>query len=308
MDLDSLTVREVAPTERLQQVYTPRFSPDGARVVYSRWGEGGYRDLYLRDVATGDERRLTVDRAMNQSPCWSADGAHVVFSSDRSGVFNLYAIHLDSGEVRQVTNVLGGAFECAVSHDGETLAYVGFTASGYDLWTMPFDPDAWTEPLPATMAYPAAPRLDEAFVDAATDGPDAASEPDGPDDAAGADGPDGADGASAGEGARKERRGGGEVGTRRRYQPWRTFYPRVIMPTAFEFSSSDFLTDIGISTQLSDVVGLHSLAGTFRWLVDYQRPAGSVQWVWRRPFPTFSASFGRTFRERGAATVFLRRR
>ena len=293
MDLDSLRVREVAPVERLQQVYTPRFSPDGARVVYSRWGEAGYRDLYLRDVASGEERRLTVDRAMNQSPCWSADGTHVVFSSDRSGVFNLYAMHLDSGEVRQVTNVLGGAFECAVSHDGQTLAYVGFTASGYDLWTMPFDPDTWTEPLPATMAYPAAPRLDEAFVDAATDGQAAASDP------------DASDGEEASETPGEAKGAGSEVGTRRRYQPWRTFYPRVIMPTAFEFSSSDFLTDIGISTQLSDVVGLHSLAGTFRWLVDYQRPAGSVQWVWRRPFPTFSASFGRTFRERGGYDRFI---
>jgi hypothetical protein len=40
-------------------------------------------------------------------------------------------------------------------------------------------------------------------------------------------------------------------------------------------------------------------------LLDYGRPAGSAQWSWRRPFPTFGAGFGRTFRVRGGYDRYL---
>jgi Tol biopolymer transport system component len=289
LDLRTKRTTEVGPSERYQQVYTPRFSPDGRSVVYGAWHDGGYRDIYLYDVATQTSRALTRDRASDQAPCWSPDGRTVFFSSDRTGVFNIYAADVENGTVWQVTNVLGGAFECAVSHDGATLAYVGFTASGFDLWSMPLAREEWTPAMNGDMDYPVAPVFGADRVSARTTRGDGAS--------MSSVGSVGVTPSTSPEPS--------EPPTSRRYRPLKTMFPRVIMPTAFEFSSSDFLTDIGVSTELSDVVGLHRLSGTFRWLLDYARPAGSVQWTWRRPFPTFSAAFGRTFRVRGGYDRYL---
>ena len=281
LDLRTKRTTEVGASGRFAQVYTPRYSPDGRSIAYGGWGEGGYRDVYIYDVEEETSRPLTLDRASDQSPCWSPDGRTLFFSSDRTGVFNIYAADLDDGEIWQVTNVLGGAFECAVSHDGETLAYVGFTASGFDLWSMPIRRDQWTPAMNGDMDYPVAPTFAEEDAADGGVGPKRVGELSG-----------------ASETAAHAR-------ASTRYRPIKTMFPRVIMPTAFELSSSEFLTDIGVSTEVSDVAGLHRLSGTFRWLLDYARPAGSVQWTWRRPFPTFSAGFGRTFRERGGYDRYI---
>ena len=134
LDLRTKHTTEVGPSERYQQVYTPRFSPDGRSVVYGAWHDGGYRDIYVYDVASEKSRALTRDRASDQSPCWSPDGRTVFFSSDRTGVFNIYAVDVEDGEVWQVTNGLGGAFECAVSHDG---AWADDLKHGDGVWKGP---------------------------------------------------------------------------------------------------------------------------------------------------------------------------
>ena len=44
-------------SERFEQVYTPRFSPDGTKVAYSAWRKGGYRDIHVIDLATREITR-----------------------------------------------------------------------------------------------------------------------------------------------------------------------------------------------------------------------------------------------------------
>ncbi|MCC6213961.1 MAG: PD40 domain-containing protein [Polyangiaceae bacterium] len=123
-----------------EQVYTPRFSPDGRHVAYGTWTRGGYRDIRVVTVATGEVRRITGDRAIDQQPTWSPDGAHLYFVSDRTGVANVYRHELATGALRQVTNVLTGAYMPELSEDGGTLVYVGYGPDGFDLWSMPVDP------------------------------------------------------------------------------------------------------------------------------------------------------------------------
>jgi len=158
-------VRDLVPSAPFDQAYTPRFSPDGSRVAYSAWTAGGYRDIRIVDVATGHVDSLTRDRAMDMQPVWSADGSIVYFSSDRTGIFNIYARDMRTAELRMVTNTDRGALSPAVSDDDKTLVYVGYTTEGYDLYAMALDPsrslpapDAPADrpaPLPEPSAIPA---------------------------------------------------------------------------------------------------------------------------------------------------------
>jgi hypothetical protein len=142
--------RIVMRSRALEQVFTPRWSPDGMRIAYSAFSHGGYRDIWLLDVATGERTRLTYDRAIDRGPVFSRDGKTLYFSSDRTGIANLYAYDLASAQLTQITNVLGGAFQPDVSPDGKTLVYVGYTSKGFDLYTLPL---AQAATLPATPSY-----------------------------------------------------------------------------------------------------------------------------------------------------------
>ncbi|MDC0749841.1 BamA/TamA family outer membrane protein [Polyangium mundeleinium] len=146
--------RDLVPSARFEQAYTPRFSPDGRSIAYSAWTTGGYRDIRVVDVATGSFENITHDRAIEANPTWSSDGKTLYFSSDRSGVPNIYAYDVASRALKQVTNVRVGALQPAVSPDDKTLVYVGYTSKGYDLYAMPLDPARFLDAPPAPTDRP----------------------------------------------------------------------------------------------------------------------------------------------------------
>lgn len=137
--------RDLVPSLRFEQVYTPRYSPDGTMVAYSHWRKGGYRDVRIVDIATGRVRAITNDRALDMQPVFSSDQRTLYFASDRSGIPNIYAYDLATGGLKQVTNVRTGALSPAVSEDGKTLVYQGYSHKGYDLYAMPLDPSRFLD-------------------------------------------------------------------------------------------------------------------------------------------------------------------
>jgi hypothetical protein len=124
---------------RFDQAFDPAWSPDGETLAFSAWTEGGWVDLYLWERRSGAVRRLTEDRARDITPRFTPDGRHLVFSSDRSGIYNLYRLALDDGALAQLTNVLGGAFSPDLSPDGKSVVYSGFDGDGYELYRLALD-------------------------------------------------------------------------------------------------------------------------------------------------------------------------
>ncbi|MGD8318411.1 MAG: hypothetical protein PVH76_11715, partial [Myxococcales bacterium] len=142
----------LVPSKRFEQVYTPRFSPDGTKVAYSVWRRGGYRDIQVIDLQTREIVEVTHDRAMDTGPAWSPDGSRLYFSSDRTGIANIFAWEPDSGNTVRLTNVVSGAYTPAPSPDGTQLAYIGYTSRGYDIYLLDLE---------ETPVRPAAPYIDD---------------------------------------------------------------------------------------------------------------------------------------------------
>lgn len=130
---DPVTLGELEPGE---QVYDPRWSPDGRHVAASVLvSDDGGRQIVLFD-RDGRRRTLTSGSPRNLTPCWSADGTKVFFTSDRGSVFDIHSVDVTTGELERLTNVVSGAFSPAAHPDGESLVFVHALATGWEIRTL----------------------------------------------------------------------------------------------------------------------------------------------------------------------------
>ena len=256
LDLDTREVVEIPPMDRVSQVFSPRWAPDGQRVAFSGWREGGFRDIYVYDRGSGELTPITRDRFVDIEPSWTPDGRYILFSSDRDEVMNVYAYDVAEAKLWQVTNVLGGAFEPVPSHDGERFAYIGASSTGYDLWVMDLDPESFIEPLPVVEPLP---QVDD---------------------------PTPALAASRGR----------HPGLKNsRYKPLRTMFPRTLLPSVVTYETTGIGNFLGFNTGVSDVAGLHSVSGSAGYFFDYKEPTGSLSYRYTQLVPSFAVGLSRGF-------------
>lgn len=92
----------------LDQIFSPTWSPDGARLAFSGM-RGGTSDLYEFDLEHDALRRLTADAYADLQPAWSPDGRTIAFVSDRFtaslpsltfGEYRLAALDVETGITR----------------------------------------------------------------------------------------------------------------------------------------------------------------------------------------------------------------
>ena len=123
----------------------PSWSPDGTRLAYVA-ETGGYRHLFVRNLATGDERRISHEPRDDIQPAWTPDGKRLAFvraaapagrlePSDINGEYNeggdVWSIDLETGrEMRLVQD----AFNPAYSPVGGRLAFDAPWGGGRRIW------------------------------------------------------------------------------------------------------------------------------------------------------------------------------
>ncbi|MCP5467759.1 MAG: PD40 domain-containing protein [Deltaproteobacteria bacterium] len=128
-DVKAKKMTALTPLGPAEQFSNPRFSPDGQKIAVSRWKEG-QRDIYLYDLKGNVIQQISQDDAVDLSPEFSSPD-HVIFSSDRSGITNIYEYQISTKQVRPLTNVLTGVFEPQVFQG--KLYVQHYFGRGYDL-------------------------------------------------------------------------------------------------------------------------------------------------------------------------------
>lgn len=104
------------------------WSPDGAQLVVAIF-RNERQDLYVMNADGSGVRPLMSDRWEDQDPYWASDG-RIYFSSDPTGIFNIYRYDPANRSITQITNVIGGAQAPALTPSGNLL-YSGYTAHGW---------------------------------------------------------------------------------------------------------------------------------------------------------------------------------
>jgi Tol biopolymer transport system component len=104
---------------------SPAISPDGKTVAFVA-RTGSRRQIWLRLVAGGAPRQITVDDADHEQPRWAPDSSSFIYfvpSREPGEAGTIWEISALGGEPRRVTSALGGG---DISHDGSRLAFFRF--------------------------------------------------------------------------------------------------------------------------------------------------------------------------------------
>jgi Tol biopolymer transport system component len=95
------------------------WSRDGRYLAYSSDREGT-QDIYVRDMRTGEERRVTaLEDQAEIAPAWSPDGRTIAFQNNDYATFT---VDVNSGGIRQVIDPLFAPGRPTWSADGNTIA------------------------------------------------------------------------------------------------------------------------------------------------------------------------------------------
>jgi Tol biopolymer transport system component len=104
---------------------TLTISPNGKQVAFERSDpQTQNRDIWLFDIASGKTTRFTSDPAWEAFPTWSPDGSRIIFTSNRSGVYDLYEKASNgAGTEELVYKSTEGKGPTSWSSDGRFLIY-----------------------------------------------------------------------------------------------------------------------------------------------------------------------------------------
>ena len=119
-------------------VVTPRFSPDGKRLVYTAYIAHKPRVL-LMDVDSGFERLLIPGDHITFAPRFSPDGRHVVFTKAEGGNSDIYIVPTAGGAQTRLTNMPGADTSPSFSPDGRYIVFESDRSGSQQLYVMNAD-------------------------------------------------------------------------------------------------------------------------------------------------------------------------
>ncbi|PIE36270.1 hypothetical protein CSA56_00860 [candidate division KSB3 bacterium] len=143
LDLESGEQSVLLEFSDYAQIRQPAFSSDGTRLAAQISGSDGKLDIYVMNRDGKNMQPLMDDYAVDASPVWGPEDRYLFFNSDRFGVPNIFAYSFDSQQIFQVTNVLTGAFDPAISSDRKLLAFQAYSNNGMDIHLTDLMPARW---------------------------------------------------------------------------------------------------------------------------------------------------------------------
>lgn len=100
----------------------PRLSADGKKILYQSNRTGKWQ-LYIMDIQTKSQQRITNDSFNNNFHDWSPNNRWIAFVSDRDGNEEVYLMKTDGSGMKRLTNDPGRDIHPYFSPDGKYILY-----------------------------------------------------------------------------------------------------------------------------------------------------------------------------------------
>ena len=131
MDADGGNKRMILEDSLAQRVCLA-WSPDAKSIAWLRTfigPSGAYQEIIIRDLETQKERQITNDKKNIDEVYWMPQG-EILYSSNREGPSNLWAIPSGGGTPVQITRGPGPDLGIKASRDGKRVLYMQAAAYG----------------------------------------------------------------------------------------------------------------------------------------------------------------------------------
>ncbi len=131
IDSDGQNNRKLTEFKNGEQIFSLRFSPKGDKIIFD-YSLKDARDIACVDLNGTIQTVLNHPEIDERNPVY-LDSNRIIYSSNEKGIFNLFIYNLVTGEKKQITNVIGGAFMPDFNFENK-IVYAGYTAEGYRIF------------------------------------------------------------------------------------------------------------------------------------------------------------------------------
>jgi eukaryotic-like serine/threonine-protein kinase len=120
-------------------IFFPEISPNGKWIAVSaRDGEVNDRDVWIHNTADGSKKALATVKGNDNFPIWSSDGEEVIFTSSRSGNYDMYRKRISGDQPEQrIAELQSADYPRSWAGDGKSLIYTQ-AVKGRDLFLLRF--------------------------------------------------------------------------------------------------------------------------------------------------------------------------
>ena len=123
-----------------ETIFTPVWTPDGENIYYATAYRGNRNIVKLNLENNTISAILSDDHTDYRDPWISEDGNYLYYSSDETGIFNIYRKEIGKRSKQKLTSVVGGAFMPFAHKD--TLYMAQYISDGYKISKLTIHPDS----------------------------------------------------------------------------------------------------------------------------------------------------------------------
>ena len=96
------------------------YSPNGRKIAWLRTFPEGYEEIIIHDLESGQEKKVTSDKKNIDELVWVREN-QIVYTTNKSGIFNIYKVSIDGGDPVQITKWTESALGVKASTVGQKI-------------------------------------------------------------------------------------------------------------------------------------------------------------------------------------------
>lgn len=124
---------EIIISQSLKQLSYCKLSPNAEKIIFSLKDYNGDTELITYNIKSKKFTSLLKNSSNNIQPSWSSDSERIIFSSDKTGIYNAYELDLAAGTIKRLTNVTTGIFSPIISDDRTKLYFTVYGINGFNI-------------------------------------------------------------------------------------------------------------------------------------------------------------------------------
>jgi len=137
-DYDGHNVKQL--TSRNSITLSPRYSPSGAKMIYTSFHNSGTA-LFMYDLVKGWTKKISDREGLNIAAAWKPDEEQLALTLTISGNPDIYLIDTSGGIVKRLTNNWGIDVSPTFSPDGERMAFVSNRSGSPQIYVLDLKDD-----------------------------------------------------------------------------------------------------------------------------------------------------------------------